>query len=61
MSKYVIIKYIKSLKTGTEMPVIILDGYGEVLEFKEIQEAEDLKDLFQKNTDSGHRYEVKKI
>ena len=61
MSKYVIIKYIKSLKTGTEMPVIILDGYGEVLEFEEIQEAEDLKDLFQKNTDSGHRYEVKKI
>jgi hypothetical protein len=60
MGKYVIIKQIKSLN-GTLMPVIILDGAGEVLEFEELNEAEELKELFQKNSDSGHNYEVKKI
>jgi len=60
MGKYVIIKKIKSLN-GVEVPVILLDGGGEVLELETIQEAEDLRDLFQKNSDSGHQYEVKKI
>lgn len=60
MSKYVIIKHIKSM-AGTTMPVIILDGAGEVLEFEELKEAEELKELFQTNSDSGHVYEVRKI
>ena len=46
---------------GTTMPVIILDGLGEVLEFEELKEAEELKELFQTNSDSGHIYEVRKI
>jgi hypothetical protein len=60
MGKFVIIKKITSLQ-GVEVPVILLDGIGEVLEFETQQEAQDLKDLFQKNSDSGHTYEVKKI
>ena len=60
MGKYVIIKHIKSM-AGTTMPVIILDGAGEVLEFEELKEAEELKELFQTNSDSGHVYEVRKI
>lgn len=60
MGKYVIIKHIKSM-VGTTMPVIILDGAGEVLEFEELKEAEELKELFQTNSDSGHTYEVRKI
>jgi hypothetical protein len=60
MGKYVIIKHIKSM-AGTNMPVIILDGLGEVLEFEELKEAEELKELFQTNSDSGHTYEVRKI
>ena len=60
MGKYVIIKHVKSM-VGTNMPVIILDGLGEVLEFEELKEAEELKELFQTNSDSGHTYEVRKI
>jgi hypothetical protein len=60
MGKYCIIKHINSIN-GTKVPVIILDSLGEVLEFEELQEAEDLKDLFQKNSDSGYTYIVKKI
>ena len=60
MGKYIIIKRIKSMN-GTVVPVVILDGAGEVLEFEELNEAEELKELFQKNSDSGHDYEVKKI
>ena len=60
MGKYVIIKHVKSM-VGTTMPVIILDGLGEVLEFEELKEAEELKELFQTNSDSGHIYEVRKI
>ena len=60
MGKYIIIKRIKSMN-GTVVPVVILDGAGEVLEFEELNDAEALKELFQKNSDSGHDYEVKKI
>lgn len=60
MEKYIIIKNLKS-QFGIEMPVVILDGYGEVLEFDSVEEADKLKSLFQKNSDSGHVYTVKKI
>jgi hypothetical protein len=60
MGKYCIIKHINSIN-GTKVPVIILDSLGEVLEFEELHEAEDLKELFQKNSDSGYTYTVKKI
>jgi hypothetical protein len=57
---YVIVKYIKNQK-GVELPVIIIDSMNEVLEFETYEEAEKLRDLMSSNSDSAHRYVVKKI
>lgn len=57
---YVIVKFIKNNK-GVEMPVIIIDTHNEVLEFYTYEEAEKMRDIMEKNSDSGYRYEVKKI
>lgn len=57
---FVIIKHIKNLQ-GVEMPVIILNIHDEIFEFKTYEEAEITKELFVKNSDSGHRYTVKKL
>lgn len=57
---YVIVKFIKN-SMGVEMPVIIIDTHSEVLEFDTIEEAERLRRLMETNSDSGYRYEVKKI
>jgi hypothetical protein len=57
---YVIVKYIPNIK-GIEMPVLIVDTHSEILEFDTQGEADKVKELFQTNTDSGYRYEVKKI
>jgi hypothetical protein len=56
---YIIIKHIKS-PNGSELPVIILDNHEEVWTFETLEEAEKFRQLFEKNSDSGHRYEVKK-
>lgn len=58
---YVIIKEIKNKKTGNILPVIILDSQCEVLEFEIEAEAEFMKEIFQKNSDSGYKYLVKKM
>ena len=57
---WIILKYIKN-KKGIELPVVILDSQEEVLEFTTIEEAEKTKNLFLINSDSSHRYVVKKI
>lgn len=57
---YLIVKYCKNVH-GVEMPVLILDVHDEVLEFENEQDAIMTKELFEKNSDSGHRYIVKKI
>jgi archaellum biogenesis ATPase FlaH len=57
---YVILKFIKNNK-GVEMPVIIIDTHNEVLEFDTFEEADKMRDIMEKNSDSGHRYVVKKI
>jgi hypothetical protein len=57
---FVIVKFIKNNK-GVEMPVIIIDTHNEVLEFESFEEAEKMRDIMEKNSDSGHRYVVKKI
>ena len=57
---YVILKYVKN-NQGVEMPVIILDIHSEVLEFENEADAKATKELFERNSDSGHRYVVKKI
>jgi archaellum biogenesis ATPase FlaH len=57
---YVILKFIKNNK-GVEMPVIIIDTHNEVLEFDTFDEADKMRDIMEKNSDSGYKYEVKKI
>jgi len=58
---YVIIKMVKNAVRQTELPVIILDSEGEVLEFDTIEQAEDMRARFEINSDSGHKYRIKKI
>jgi hypothetical protein len=57
---FVIVKFIKNNR-GVEMPVIIIDTHNEVLEFETYEEAEKLRNLMETNSDSGYKYEVKKI
>jgi hypothetical protein len=58
---YCIIKFIENEKTGRKLPVIILNSDNEVWEFDTLMEVENMKDIFQTNSDSNHTYEVKKI
>ena len=44
-----------------EVPVIILNSEHEIWEFNSEDEAKKMRDIFQENSDSGHRYIVKKI
>jgi hypothetical protein len=57
---YVIIKHVKT-QNGRFLPVIMLDSHGEVLEFERKDEAEQMANILNTNTDSGHKYEVKKV
>jgi hypothetical protein len=57
---WVILKYIKN-KNGSILPVILLDSHGEVLEFDSQNDAIKMKDLFEQNSDSGYKYDIKKI
>lgn len=56
---YVIIKYVPNRK-NVLMPVILITG-TEVMEFNTLEEAEKMKVIFESNSDSGYKYEVKKI
>lgn len=58
---YIIIKMVKDHKKEVELPVIILNGEGEVLEFDSIEGAEDMRARFEINSDSGYKYRIKKI
>ena len=58
---YVIIKYIESESIKKTLPVIILDSQGEVLEFETKDEAQNMCNAFQVNSDSGYIYQIKKI
>ena len=57
---FVIVKFIIN-KKGVEMPVILLNIHDEILEFNTYEEAEITKELFEKNSDSGHKYIVKQL
>lgn len=57
---YVIVKHIKT-ENKTRVPVILLDSQGEIWEFETEKDADEMKNIFQNNSDSGHVYEVKKI
>ena len=58
---YVIIKLINNDKTKKVLPVIILNGDSEIWEFDTEEEAEKMREIFETNSDSNHKYEVKKI
>jgi hypothetical protein len=60
---YVIIKHVKTVSNipNKRLPVILLNSNTEVWEFDTPEEAEEMKNIFQTNSDSGHIYEVKKI
>ena len=57
---YVIIKHIKT-ENKKRVPVILLNSESEILEFETLESAEKMKEIFELNSDSGHKYEVKKI
>lgn len=58
---YIIIKLIKDQRSEKELPVIILDAEGEVLEYDTIEDAEEMRARFEINSDSGYKYRIKKI
>lgn len=58
---YIIIKLVKDSNREKELPVIILDSEDDVLEFETKEEAEEMRLRFEVNSDSGHKYKVKKI
>lgn len=49
------------MKDDKVFPVIMLDSHGEVLEFDKKEDADELSKILNVNTDSGHKYEVKKV
>jgi hypothetical protein len=57
---YVIIKYVKT-NDDRVLPVIMLDAQCEVWEFDNKDKAQDMVNILNTNTDSGHKYEVKKV
>ena len=57
---YLIIKRIKT-ESKKRVPVIILNGESEIWEFETEKEAEKMREIFELNSDSGYKYEVKKI
>lgn len=57
---YVIIKHVR-VQDEKIFPVIMLDSHGEVLEFDKKEDSDQLAKILNVNTDSGHRYEVKKV
>lgn len=58
---YVIIKKIVNKDSGRVLPVILLNGKDEIWEFESETEAEAFRVLFEKNSDSGYNYELKRI
>ena len=57
---YVIVKHVKT-NNGRILPVIMLDAQGEVWEFDNKDKAQEMANILNTNTDSGHKYEVKKV
>jgi hypothetical protein len=57
---YVIVKHVKT-QVNRKLPVIMLDTQGEVWEFDSKDNAQEMVNILNANTDSGHKYEVKKV
>lgn len=57
---YVIIKHVKIGET-MKLPVIMLDSQCEVLEYDNKDKAQEMVNILNSNSDSGHKYELKKV
>ena len=57
---FVIVKHLKT-ENKKRVPVILLNSDNEIWEFESENEAESMREIFELNSDSGHKYEVKKI
>lgn len=57
---YVIVKHVKT-NNNRILPVIMLDAQGEVWEFDNKDKVQEMVNIFNTNTDSGHKYEVKQV
>lgn len=56
---YNIIKTMKEPLTGKKTCVLLLDGLSCVLEINGLDKALHMAEVFNKNSDSGHSYEVR--
>ena len=56
---WVIVKMV-TYNNGIELPVILVDSYSEIMSFDTEEEALRMKEIFEVNSDSGHKYLVKK-
>lgn len=56
---YNIIKTMKDPNTGKTISLLLLDGLSEILEVKELGHAMNMVVIFNQNTDSGCKYEVR--
>jgi hypothetical protein len=59
METYIIVKNITTDKGS--LPVLILDGHSEILEFDNLEKAEETRQMLQENSDSGHLYTIRVI
>ena len=56
---WVVVKMIKN-QSGIELPVILVDSHSEIMSFETEELALKMKEIFEVNSDSGHKYLVKK-
>lgn len=59
ITMWVIVKMITN-HAGVQLPVILVDNHSEIMCFETEDEAIKIKVLFESNSDSGHKYMVKK-
>jgi hypothetical protein len=57
---YVIIKEMTN-QIKVKIHVIIINSQSEIWEFDTYEEAEEMRKVFEANSDSGYKYSVKKI
>jgi hypothetical protein len=58
---YLIVKMIKQNTSEVTLPVVLLNSEDEVMEFDTFDEAEKIRSIFEKNSDSGYKYTIKKV
>jgi hypothetical protein len=57
---YIIIKKVENSR-GVTVPIVMLNGLSEVMEFDNYEEANKMAQLFEVNSDSGWKYTIRRI